>query len=526
MWPSNGEKNKWVVHQNDKKKLDLNRLASVGQMAAGIAHEVKNPLTAVKGFLQLLKKQISHDYLDIACNELESALSTLQNLLQVSKPDLEDEPYVSINLCSELESLLYLFQDQSYRVKIETHYMDVNKQIYGKKNQLKKAFFNLLKNAFESITGDGTITIKHFESDGFLTVSISDTGVGIPEEKLNMLGTPFFTSKTDGTGMGLTQVFSTIFDHNGSIDVKSKVGVGTTFTIRFPYRHHQDIGVTKMDLLYKEDQNFAQFYHDNKDKFNELLISQGKELFESIRESADIDKEFILQSAHKIVEMLNEKNEYGLILQAKEQGRNWAKFDFDLILILEWFQMLRKLYWDFLYNYYSHLPLDHKDFFELGEKVNYNFDSYIKHFSSSFSQYKNEVLLSQRELIDDLSIPVIPLTDAMAILPIIGTVDTHRAKKIQENVFQQIYQFKLKYIIIDLSGVAFLDTSVVKHLFKIVNGISIQGCKAVITGIRPEITNTMVELGIALHERVITKGTLQQALEEYNSGLINGIEQT
>ena len=113
--------------------------------------------------------------------------------------------------------------------------------------------------------------------------------------------------------------------------------------------------------------------------------------------------------------------------------------------------------------------------------------------------------------------PVIQLTDSIAILPIVGTLDTLRAKKIQENVLVQIYQLKLKRIIIDLSGVPYMDTAIVSHLFKIVNGIAIQGCKATITGIRPEITNTMVELGIAFHDKAETRGTLQQALEEYTA---------
>ncbi|MBO8165483.1 MAG: STAS domain-containing protein [Brevibacillus sp.] len=509
------ESNKGMKKVKDSD-LTLDRLASIGQIAAGIAHEIKNPLTAVKGFLQMLRKELSHNYLDLAYSELDNALSTLQNLLHVSKPDLENEPFTAINLCSELEALLYLFQDKFYDVHIETHFSNTNEKIYGKRNQLKKAFFNLLKNAFEAIPDKGTITIKHYKSNNGLIVSISDTGIGIPQEKIALLGTPFFTSKTEGTGMGLTQVFSTIYGHDGKITVNSEEGVGTTFTIWFPIHEHEKIGVKKLDLKYMEGQNFSAFYTENKDKFDELLIYHGKELFESIQNSTDVNEEFLLKSAGKIVTLLNYTDEYGLILNAKEDGRNWAKYDMDIILILEWFQTLRKIYWDFLYNYYQHLEIGKNEFFELERRVNYNLDSYLKHFSASFSEYKNELLRSQRSVIDDLTVPVIPLSDTMAILPIIGTVDTHRAKKIQEKIFDQIYQLKLKHIILDLSGVAYMDTAIVGHLFKIVNGISIQGCKATITGIRPEITNTMVELGIALHEKVETRGTLQQAIEEYN----------
>ncbi len=512
----NGREYKSNTHKANETDLTIDRLASIGQIAAGIAHEVKNPLTAVKGFLQLLKEEKSHSYLDMAYSELENALSTLQNLLHVSKPDLEDEPIAAINLCSELEALLYLFQEKSYDVKIETFFSNTHEKIYGKRNQLKKAFFNLLKNAFEAVQDRGTITIKHYTSDNGLIVSISDTGIGIPKEKIRLLGTPFFTSKIEGTGMGLTQVFSTIYEHDGKIHVNSEVGKGTCFIIHFPLLESAKIGVIKLDLKYMEKQSFSDFYMQNKDKFDELLMFQGKDLFASIKDSAEVDEEFLLRSSHRMVKLLNESDEHGLILQAKEEGRNWARYDLNIILILEWFQTLRKIYWDFLYNYNEHIEISKLEIFQLERRVNYTLDSYLKHFSASFMEFKNELLRSQQSVIEDLTVPVIPLSNSMAILPIIGTVDTLRAKKIQENVLLQIYQLKLKHIIIDLSGVAYMDTAVVGHLFKIVNGISIQGCKAIITGIRPEITNTMVELGIALHEKVETRGTLQQALEEYN----------
>lgn len=514
----NGE----VVRQQNKEKdyLTMDRLASVGQIAAGIAHEVRNPLTAVKGFLQLMQQEHPHKYLDIAFDELENALSTMQNLLHVSKPDLHNEEFSSINLCSELESLLYLFQEQIYHVQIKKEFLDTQVTIFGKQNQLKKAFFNLIKNAFEAIPGEGRITIKHFLDREYISVSISDTGVGIPPEKIALLGSPFFTSKPEGTGMGLTQVFSTIYDHSGKIEVQSELGVGTEFIIRFPVPRKEHIGVCPLNLIHTDTKSFKDFYATNIDEFNELLRNHGKVIFESVIQHPNLGEDYILQTTHRIVHLLNESDEYGLIIHAKEQGKKLAKHNLDLILMMEWFQMLRKLYWDFLFNYYQPFTLAQIEFFELERKINYNLDTYIKHFTSSFTEYKNELLYSQNELIDDLNVPIIPLSETMAILPIVGMVDTRRARRIQESVLQQIYQQKLKHIIIDLSGVAFLDTGVLGHLFKIVNGIRIQGCRAVLTGIRPEITNTIVELGIDLHEKVQTMATLQQAIDEYNQSLV------
>jgi two-component system, sporulation sensor kinase A len=210
------------------------KLSAIGEVAAGVAHEVKNPLTAVKGFLQILQKEDDHPYLGIMYRELKKALSTITQLLQVARPELDDEPLVSINLCGELDTLLNLFKEQLYRVNIVKRFSDHDHHILGKKNLLLKAFFNLIKNAFEAIEDKGSITVEHFLRENSIHIIISDTGVGIPEDKLNNLGTPFYSTKLAGTGMGLTQVYNTINAHNGSIDVESEVGKGTTFSIQLP----------------------------------------------------------------------------------------------------------------------------------------------------------------------------------------------------------------------------------------------------------------------------------------------------
>lgn len=213
---------------------DREKLATIGQMAAGIAHEVKNPLTSVKGFLQLLKESQSHPYFDIMEAELEKALETLQNVLQVSKPDLYEEPVVPIDLCRELASLLLLFQEKFYYVETELDLRDSDRKVVGKKNLLLKALFNLVKNAIEAIQDRGKIKIEHYYKNGWIHIKVSDTGVGIAEDKLKLLGTPFFSTKSEGTGLGLTQVFTTIHDHGGNISIQSKVGKGTTFHIQLP----------------------------------------------------------------------------------------------------------------------------------------------------------------------------------------------------------------------------------------------------------------------------------------------------
>ncbi|MEM5008776.1 ATP-binding protein [Priestia megaterium] len=225
-----------ITHRKLAEKLlnEGEKLSAIGQIAAGIAHEVKNPLTTVKGFLQLLKESRPHTYLDIMETELEKAFNTLQNLLQVSKPDLDDEPFVPIDICKELASLLFLFQGRLYNVEIEMDAIDSKRLIIGKRNLLLKALFNLIKNALEAVEDKGKIKIEHYFDEGYIHIKVSDTGVGIPEEQLKQLGNPFFSTKNEGTGLGLTQVFATIREHRGTISVQSIVGKGTTFHIKLP----------------------------------------------------------------------------------------------------------------------------------------------------------------------------------------------------------------------------------------------------------------------------------------------------
>jgi anti-anti-sigma factor len=500
-------------HDNrDKARQD--RLISIGQVSAGIAHEVRNPLTSVKGFLQLLQEERESPYLTIAMEELENALSTLNNLLQVSKADLEAEPYKYITMSHELESILSLFQDQVYRVTIFKDITDTHVKVYGQKNALKKAFFNLLKNAFEAIPEKGELRISHFVQKEVLYITIQDNGVGIPKEKLDLLGTPFFTTKENGTGMGLTQVFTTLHKHGAKVNVTSNKGVGTTFHIEFPLQSIKEVKIEKMShLQYKEGQSFKEYMYLNLESFDRLLHERTSNILLQVKNSS-IQEQTMYDIAKKIISFIDQDAEHELVELAKEQGITWAKSELASIIKLEWFQELRSLYWDFMYNYYEHVPINIKDFFTFEKKTNHFIDTYLNHYVISYNDYRNKILQSQREVIEELSVPIIPLTNQIAILPIVGTMDTYRAKRLQEKALMEIEKQKFKKIIIDMSGVAYMDTAVVSHLFKIVDGFLLLGCEAIVTGIRSEVANTMIELGVTLAERIKTKADLQQALEE------------
>jgi anti-anti-sigma factor len=489
------------------------RLAAIGQMSAGIAHEIRNPLTTVKGFLQLLKKEYPHQYWDYVFPELEQAILTVQNLLQVSKPGLDSEPFVAISLCTEIETLLYLFHNQIYEIAVETEFLGRNLLVLGKRTQIKKAIFNIMKNAFEAIEGRGQVKIRHYREGESICLVISDTGHGIPEEKIKLLGTPFFTTKDNGTGMGLTQAYTVFHDHGAEVDVKSEPGKGTTFMIKFPIQMDDNLEIAEVELAYVEGQSMKEFFIHNQERFQELLVSDASETFELVQKSPRFDKEILLEDAKRLIELLIDGVIPEVVSMAKERGISWAKSELPVITKLTWFQSVRHIFWIFVRYYYSKQKIDTSTFFKLERKINYLLDTFIKHFFASYTNYRDTVIRSQRELIDELSVPVIPIADSVAVIPLVGTLDTYRAKKIQENVLMEISNLRIQKLVIDLSGVAFMDSAVVGHLFRIADGIKLLGCQAVLTGIRPEIANTMIEQGIVIDGKIEVHSTLRQAIK-------------
>jgi anti-anti-sigma factor len=270
--------------------------------------------------------------------------------------------------------------------------------------------------------------------------------------------------------------------------------------------------VIDMQLEYISGQSLRDFIFQNEDRIHDILSSQVKDFFQQV------DSQFakaVFDTFHKMIHFIVEDREHELVVLAKVRGQAGAKTDYPLVVLLELIQSHRKVYWGILHYYFKQVELDKEGFFHLERKTNSLFDTYIMHYFSSYIEYKDQLLRAQREIIEDLTVPIIPISSTMAVLPILGTVDTYRAKRIQEQALTKISHLKTEKVFIDLSGVAFMDTAVVGHLFRIVEGINLMGCKAIVTGIRPEIANTMINLGISLTGKIETKGTLQQAIEEF-----------
>ncbi|MFT0802362.1 PAS domain-containing protein [Bacillus swezeyi] len=223
--------------QTEELMVRSEKLSIAGQLAAGIAHEIRNPLTAIKGFLQLMKPTMEENehYFDIIFSELSRIELILSELLMLAKPQQNalKEKLDLIKLIREVTALLET-QANLNGIMINTSLSDEKIHIKGDQNQLKQVFINLIKNAVESMPDGGTVHVSVKETDESVTVEVQDEGEGIPDHVLKRIGEPFLTTKEKGTGLGLMVTFNIIENHNGTIEVDSKMEKGTTFVISFP----------------------------------------------------------------------------------------------------------------------------------------------------------------------------------------------------------------------------------------------------------------------------------------------------
>lgn len=225
-----------VVMQEQLQKSD--RLNVIGELAAGIAHEIRNPMTALKGFIQLLESCITAEhamYYQVITSELARIDSIINEFLILAKPQAIRFQEKDINKIIRETVELLDAQAVLYNVQFKTKYDDNLPPLYCEPNQLKKVFINIIKNAIEVMPDGGnvSITIKRTEKNQ-VKVSIKDEGMGIPKEKMNRLGEPFYTTKERGTGLGLMVSYRIIEDHKGTIQIESEEGKGTVFHINLP----------------------------------------------------------------------------------------------------------------------------------------------------------------------------------------------------------------------------------------------------------------------------------------------------
>jgi len=215
----------------------INRFNIVGEMAASVAHEIRNPMTSVQGFLQLAKKKSDikvSSYIDIALEELTHANEIIGEFLSLAKNRyVEKSPQNLNSLLGRIESIIYsdcIKKD----ICLEMQLNEEIPLIFASYKEIHQLILNLVRNALDAMDKKGTLTIETDYNHTFVMLKVRDTGNGIPVELIEQIFEPFYTTKDTGTGLGLLICQSIVDHHQGRIAVESEIGKGTLFTIFFP----------------------------------------------------------------------------------------------------------------------------------------------------------------------------------------------------------------------------------------------------------------------------------------------------
>ncbi|BFT74288.1 PAS domain S-box protein [Paenibacillus sp. P36] len=226
----------WKIAQEHLQNSE--KLSVAGQLAAGIAHEIRNPITSIKGFIQLMKSGFGEKpiYFDIMTSEIERIELILSELLILAKPQSIKFERKDIRVL--LSQVMTLLDSQAILNNVEflAEFKPGATHLYCDENQLKQVFINFIKNSIESMRDGGKITLEvSSENDQEMMIRLADQGCGIPKETLSKLGQPFYTTKENGTGLGFMVSKKIIENHAGKIKVESEVNKGTLIEITLPF---------------------------------------------------------------------------------------------------------------------------------------------------------------------------------------------------------------------------------------------------------------------------------------------------
>ncbi|MGG7620805.1 ATP-binding protein [Bacillus coreaensis] len=226
----------WILRQSLYDKM-----RTVSHFAASISHEIRNPLTTARGFIQMLveSKDVQEkekSFLEISLGEIDRAEGIIGDYLNFAKPNVEVSKS-TLDVKAEIHTILKILEPIAnmnvieVTSKLERYYIVGNKQLF------QQCLVNICKNAIESMTSQSsrTLTLSTTVKEGFGIISVKDTGIGMTQEEVNRLGEPYFTTKgAKGTGLGTMLVFHLVKEMGGSIQISSKKQVGTEFILSFP----------------------------------------------------------------------------------------------------------------------------------------------------------------------------------------------------------------------------------------------------------------------------------------------------
>ncbi len=214
------------------------RLATLGELAAGAAHEIRNPLTSIRSTIQYLRpdfeegseKAVLVDELLGEVDRINGIIAGLLSFARPAPPILEE-----IDLPALLQQVGRLLDSAARTQGVEFVLPEAEGRTRGDPDQLKQVFLNLCMNALQAMPEGGRLSLGMVRSDHTLRVSVADTGAGIPAEDLDLVFDPFFTTREEGTGLGLAVCYGIVSRHKGQIDIESRPGAGTTVHVRLPF---------------------------------------------------------------------------------------------------------------------------------------------------------------------------------------------------------------------------------------------------------------------------------------------------
>lgn len=226
------------IHQLRLEMQNSEKLRVIGELTSVFAHEIRNPLQATRGFLQLLNEPDLPDkkkeYIQISLEELDRANEIINDFLSFGKPSIHDN--VKIDAGFQIQRVVNIIQSYTLNrnVEIKTEIRD-NCWIYVNPQKLNQSLINILKNAIESMPNGGVVWITCTSTDdGYIKIIIKDQGIGMTKKQIDMLGSPYYSLKESGTGLGMMVSFQIIRSFKGKIQVKSEKDIGTEFIIQLP----------------------------------------------------------------------------------------------------------------------------------------------------------------------------------------------------------------------------------------------------------------------------------------------------
>ncbi|WP_241158263.1 ATP-binding protein [Cohnella candidum] len=251
------KRNGWLLRE--EIRFQEEKLRMVGELAAGMAHEIRNPLTTIKGFMQISK---NNDYtmkpwFDLVMSEITRMSELTAEFLQFAKPHISNMKPELVQSC--IDRVLYLTESEAALLGHLIHHerSDEPLQVLVDKDKLVQVLLNLIRNSFEAMKESGSVHIRLRGDTKHCFIEIEDTGSGMTQEQMEKIFTPFFTTKESGTGLGLSICKKIIQDHGGSLDARSVLDQGSSFTVKLPLLTEMPVQADADDNTQKTDQGIS-----------------------------------------------------------------------------------------------------------------------------------------------------------------------------------------------------------------------------------------------------------------------------